>query len=263
MLVSVCSLKGSPGVTSTALALAAVWPRPVVLLEADPAGGDLQYRCHTPDAAADGRGDAVPGLVKLAAAVRAGVPGPRVVSEQAERLGCGVSVVRGLVSAKQSRGIGGLWSTIAEACVRADVDVIADLGRLDPASPVMAIAAASSHVVPVASTSLESVMHLAAGLEDLMHALAQQRTQVAPVLLGPDASAARDCAEVDDLLEFVSLPVSATLPIAYDPRALERLEDGERGDGRLGRTLLLRRARAIAGTLNDQAPGVAGGAVSA
>ena len=45
-LVALCSLKGSPGVTTAALGLAAGWPsaeQPVVV-ECDPAGGDLLGR---------------------------------------------------------------------------------------------------------------------------------------------------------------------------------------------------------------------------
>ena len=80
MLVSVASVKGSPGVTSAALALAAVWPRPVVLLEADSCGGDLAYRCS---AAGGGAVASSPGLLQLAAAVRTGSPGTGVVADQA------------------------------------------------------------------------------------------------------------------------------------------------------------------------------------
>ena len=41
MLIALCSVKGAPGVTTSALALALSWPRPVVLAELDPAGGDV------------------------------------------------------------------------------------------------------------------------------------------------------------------------------------------------------------------------------
>ena len=40
-VLALASAKGSPGVTTTSLALTLVWPRPVVLVEHDPAGGDL------------------------------------------------------------------------------------------------------------------------------------------------------------------------------------------------------------------------------
>ena len=39
MLTVMVSASGSPGVTSTTLGLAVRWPRPVVLVEADPTGG--------------------------------------------------------------------------------------------------------------------------------------------------------------------------------------------------------------------------------
>lgn len=68
MLVAVCSAKGSPGVTSTALALTAAWPdEDARLLEADPAGGDLAFRCRHES----GSEIAVtPNLLGLATAVR-------------------------------------------------------------------------------------------------------------------------------------------------------------------------------------------------
>ena len=43
MLIAVAADKGAPGVTTTAVTLAAVWPRPVLLAECDPAGGDIAY----------------------------------------------------------------------------------------------------------------------------------------------------------------------------------------------------------------------------
>ena len=41
MLISFLSAKGSPGVTTTVLALASRWPAPAVVVEADPMGGDM------------------------------------------------------------------------------------------------------------------------------------------------------------------------------------------------------------------------------
>lgn len=37
-MITLVSASGAPGVTSTALALASSWPRPVLLVEADPSG---------------------------------------------------------------------------------------------------------------------------------------------------------------------------------------------------------------------------------
>src|SRR3546814_8260143 len=38
-VIALCSASGSPGVTTTSLGLALLWPRPVLLVEADPTGG--------------------------------------------------------------------------------------------------------------------------------------------------------------------------------------------------------------------------------
>ena len=51
MLISIASAKGSPGASTSAHVLAAVWPRPAVLAELDPAGSDLVYRTHSREGA--------------------------------------------------------------------------------------------------------------------------------------------------------------------------------------------------------------------
>jgi cellulose biosynthesis protein BcsQ len=40
-VIALCSASGAPGVTTTAVGLALLWPRPVLLVEADPAGGSV------------------------------------------------------------------------------------------------------------------------------------------------------------------------------------------------------------------------------
>ena len=246
MLIAICSAKGAPGVTSTALTLTAAWPRPAVLLEADPAGGDLAYRCR----AASGPVFASPNMVTLAAAVRGGVPSPQVLGENAQQLACGVDLVQGVTAPAQGRGLGSLWSAIAEACTASDVDVIVDLGRLDRTRAALPIAEAADCVLPVAATSLESVMQLREQLRELVGALNAHRVAtVVPMIVGIDPHAERDCAQLDELLTTAGLPVQPSQHLPYDPKALARLEAGEPATGRLGRTLLIRGAHKVASTL--------------
>lgn len=250
MLISFVSVKGSPGVTSTALATAAVWPRPVVLLEADPAGGDLAYRCVS---AGGGPLPAGKSLLTLAAAVRGGITGSQVVSDQAQMLACGVHVIQGVTSTTQARGLGSLWSEVAEAARSSEVDVIADLGRLDRGSFTMPLAQASDVLVPVAAASLESVMHMRDQLPELVLALRQQGiVSIAPALVGPDAHAARDCGDFDALLDRTGVDVRPARPVPVDHRAVQRLESGEKGTGRVGRSLLLRATRLMAEALLEE-----------
>ena len=67
MLISIASAKGSPGASTSAHVLAAVWPRPVVLAELDPVGSDLVYRTRSREGAPL---DSDRGVVSLAAAIR-------------------------------------------------------------------------------------------------------------------------------------------------------------------------------------------------
>ena len=43
MLIAVVSSKNSPGATTTSLALTLAWPRPALLAELDPRGGDILW----------------------------------------------------------------------------------------------------------------------------------------------------------------------------------------------------------------------------
>src|SRR5260370_41902593 len=74
-LIAIASDKGAPGVTTAALALAAVWPRPVLLAECDPAGGDLVYRFP---AVGGGHLDPRRGALSLAVVAPRGMQPPQV-----------------------------------------------------------------------------------------------------------------------------------------------------------------------------------------
>lgn len=248
MLIGLCSVKGSPGVTSAALALAAVWPRPVVLLEADPVGGDLAYRCR---AAHGGPVLAQKGLLQLAATVRGGLAEQDVLGAQAQALASGVRLIQGVTSSAQTRGFAGIWSTIAQACATSSDDVVVDLGRLDRSSPTMAVARECDYLIPVASMTLESAMHLVEGLKDVLGDLnTSNPVQVAPLLVGPDGQSTRDCAGLDEVLHRAGLPTAPTRALPYDPKALYRIEQGEPASGRVGRTLLIRAARSVVAALD-------------
>ena len=99
-LIAVAADKGAPGVTTTSVALAAVWPRPVLLAECDPAGGDLVYRLPSADGT---RLDPRRGLLSLAVSARRGLE-PRQVWEHAQKLRGGLDVLVGVTNAEQGAG---------------------------------------------------------------------------------------------------------------------------------------------------------------
>jgi hypothetical protein len=127
MLIALASASGAPGVTTTALALALHWPRPVVLVEADASGGSGllagYFRAQLDQ----------PGLVDLVLAQRADL-----LREAVPRLlfpleGTQASVLFGLRSHEQAAGASVLWPPLLEVLRDLDpagTDVIVDAGRL-------------------------------------------------------------------------------------------------------------------------------------
>ncbi|MBU4188914.1 MAG: hypothetical protein KJ817_12015 [Actinobacteria bacterium] len=127
MLVALASAAGSPGVTTTALALALHWPRPVVLVEADPCGSSGLLAGYF-------RGQLdQPGLVDLVIAQRSDLLGDAVPRLLFELEGSNASVLFGLRSHEQSAGASQLWPPLLEVLHGLDpaaTDVIVDAGRL-------------------------------------------------------------------------------------------------------------------------------------
>lgn len=151
MLVAVVSAKGSPGVTTLGLGLAARWPHPdAVVVEADPAGGDLSARfglAHEPGLAA----------MALAARHRGEQLDP---SQWWQGLPLGAAVVlappgaaaRASVEALASRGVPLLKQLAAEHAV-----VVVDAGRWEPGAPTNPLLAVADVVLMVARPNLEEV----------------------------------------------------------------------------------------------------------
>src|SRR5260370_18906938 len=137
-LIAVAADKGAPGVTTAWVALAAVWRRPVLLAECDPAGGDIVYRLP---GAGGTRLDPRRGLLSLAVAARHGLQ-PNQVWEHTQKLHGGLDVLAGATTAEQgarvdalSDAAGGLPSRVPPA------GVVADCGRLGRALPVFCLLA--------------------------------------------------------------------------------------------------------------------------
>jgi len=202
MLIALGSFKASPGVTTAALALAAMWPgeQRVVLVEVDPAGGDLAARFALEPA---------PGLVSLSAAARR-EHGVQVAFDHAQLLPGGLPVIAAPATAEQAGGalelLTGdglpLWANLADD---PQVVVIADCGRLDPGSPAHRIVAAADLALLVARPSLDECDRLAKGLDALAVRAEATGTQLGLVLSGLGFGAA-------EVQESMRMRVWAHLP---------------------------------------------------
>lgn len=239
-LIALAADKGSPGVTTVAVALGAVWPRPAVVAECDPSAGDLALRLRGPDDAALVTSL---GLVSYAAAIRRGVASLR---EHTQKVQGGLDVLVGLQTAEQASGLTGLWSGIAGGlALEQGVDVLADCGRIGPGSPALDVLRRADLVLLLTRPSLDAVVHLRDRLSVLLPELVPEgRSADVGVLvlapLGHDSAAA----EVSAVLQQSDIAVPVLGRIVVDPDGAA----GLRGEPvkRLDRTWIVRSAREVA-----------------
>lgn len=251
-MVAVVGAKGAPGATTSAVALALGWPHPVLLVDADPAGGDLAAgwlagrvgldRGLLSFAAATRHTD-TPGVAELAAHV-VGVPdAPRVL------------VLPGLAHAGQAGGLQErVWTRLlaaatapwppaeptpdpgGDAAVGVRVDVLADCGRIGPTTPWPLLASAGVVLLATRPT-LRGVHHARHALAALTAGIGDVR-QVRLLVCG---AGPYEPAEVG---RAVGLEVAVTLPADF--AAAQVLSDGASPGRGWSRTLLARAAQTAA-----------------
>lgn len=273
MLVVLTSAKGSPGVTTTTVALAAAWPpqwRPSIL-ECDASGGDL----------AAGFGlSAEPGLLTLASAARRDRR-PGLLWEHTQELPGGLAVAPAPASAEQATAaIDVLMSSPVlnhldhargatnddalheleparedeaprahAGAVADDAVVLADLGRLPPhlvpGSGVSRLLAAADVVLLVVRNEQQGIVHAAARLDALRAAAGGNGAQVRMLLAGAATFSATEVALT------LKVPVAGMLP-ADDRAASVLLGRPARRAGNLARLPLIRAAAAIGRQLDSE-----------
>ena len=243
MLISLASAKGAPGTTTSAHVLAAVWLAPVILADADPFGSDLLYRLRTSTGLPL---DAERGLLSLAAQVRRSPDAD--LAEHTTTVDGGLDVLLGMPRPEQAAAIASNWGAIA-ARLRTDRDVLCDVGRLAPGVASLSIALASDLLLFVTRPGVDAYGHLRDRLQWIIEETAHraERPGLGVVLIAPW----KQRHEADDLTRLlrsgdVEAPVVGTL--AHDPGAADSLAG--RRPRPLGRTLLVRSARALAAALH-------------
>ncbi len=167
-IVCLTSASGSPGVTTTAVGMAFSWPRPVLLVEADPTGGSGVLagflRGTTPYDA---------GLIELALSPLSTTDALRDVVRP---LSPNVSLVAGIRSHAQATALRDMWEPLAAAFRELDdngQDVIVDAGRLglvgsptpllDAAAAALLITRATLPAISAARSWAETVRQPASG----------------------------------------------------------------------------------------------------
>ncbi|EPD95410.1 hypothetical protein HMPREF1486_02198 [Streptomyces sp. HPH0547] len=261
-LIALAADKGAPGVTTAAVALAAVWPRRALLAEVDTAGGDLVYRSP----GTDGRPlDPNTGMLSLAATARRGLA-PEQLWDHAQRLSGGLEILVGLGTAEQSAGLAGQWDTLGRAFAalgdsphpQLAADVIADCGRIGPSAGSVALFPHAALVLLIARTEPEQLarvrdraLALTAALHGEQRGMAQLAQPLIGVLLVTEAQrAAKVAGQVNDMLVASRAGAQVMGVLAHDPAGAQQLAGRRRG--RVDRSLLVRSVRKVAADLHQQ-----------
>lgn len=251
-LIAIASDKGAPGVTTAALALAAVWPRPVLLAECDPAGGDLVYRFP---AVGGGHLDPRRGVLSLAVVARRGMQ-PHQVWEHVQKLHGGLDVLAGVTNAEQGTGLSLLWGPIGKVLASLpQADVIADCGRLGADGPLYDLLAEATTVVLVTKVHVADVIRLrdrAAAFAAAAQSRGRRGFGVGVVVVADHKKFRASLGEVQHVLGQAHAPATVLGGIAHDPKGADLLS-GEWG-GNLDRTLLIKTAREVAQHLAQPLP---------
>ena len=238
MSISLCSAKGAPGVTTSGLALALCWPRPVVLAELDPAGGDVL--------AGYGRGElSAGGLADLALAARRGGLA-RHLEGQLLRLDPEgrARLLPGLADPAAARHVD--WDRLAATLATVEdgaIDVIADCGRLRVEHFPAAVLRRAAAVVLVTGSTLRAVRAATQAIAELRggdgHA-----GMVVTLVVGPGEPYGER-----EIGEALGVPVVGSLP--RDAKAASVLSDGAPAGRVFAQSALLRAARTVATRLVD------------
>lgn len=241
-VIALASAKGSPGVTTTALALAWAWPeaatgRGVLVVDADMAGGDIATGYLQAAVPAER------GLLSLAAERTSDLSDrlwDHLVSLDGDQTRL---VLTGITDRSQARAVAPQWSPLAEALAAlADgeprVDVFVDLGRLGTigeATPLLERA-------DLLLLGLRSTLTAAAATRSVVSWLAQAPgdTSLHPRHVGAVVIGAGRPYSVSEITDALGLQVVTS--IAWDPVNAEVLSAGSPGGWRFSRSALMRSA---------------------
>lgn len=212
-LVTLASVKGAPGVTTTALLVAALWPRPSLLAECDASGGDIAYRIPAPDGQPL---DRETGLISLAAAARHDVDSHTVV-RHVQRLVGGQDVLVGVGTSEQALPLSAQWPRLASVLGSLPgVDTIADLGRTYAGADQTAIVSASDALVLVVGTQPSEVAHLREALRVITPSGRRARPTPVHVVVVAPRRRTQVVREIEGELKRAEVSFTAVHHLAHD-----------------------------------------------
>ncbi|MGW1680093.1 hypothetical protein [Saccharopolyspora sp. NPDC002376] len=232
-VIAMVSAKCSPGVSTAVAALATVWPHRLLVVDADPTGGDLLTGWGGAWLV-DGRLNAGCGVVSFAASTRHldAVPSEGLAGHVQEVPGLEhVRLLAGVASQAQAAAIGDAgWLRLASAIrdlSREGPDILIDAGRWGPGTPWTLLTEADLVLVGLRP----SLRHLTA-VRPLIGAV----RELVPITRIGLLVAATTSSPADRIAHATGVPVGVELP--DDPTAARFFSDGIGGHPPRRRALL-------------------------
>lgn len=216
-LLAVASAKGSPGATTTALLFGALWPRPVIMGECDPHGGDVAARLPAENG---GVIDPDRGLLSLGAAGRKMLR-PELVAEHTQRISGGLDVLVGVRMPEQSAGLAQQWGQLGPIFgAIPGYDVIADMGRLGATTPQNVMLTSATDLVMVCDTRPSNVVHMRERILALQPVLQSESSSGTRIHIAVVADAKRRQAvrEIGEAMRRAAAAVAEVYHVAHDPK---------------------------------------------
>lgn len=218
-LIVLTSAQGSPGVSTTALGLAMSWPRPCVLLDADPTGASPVWAGYF-------RGEHISdpaSVLDLALAEREGQLDVALEHATFPIPHTEIAYLPGVRSHVQAPGLAALWTPLARSLKAMEAtgrDAIVDAGRLGLVGAPTALLEAADLLLVLTRTTLPALV----GARSWVGALSEQAQttrSVAPhlVLVGPGQPYSQR-----EVISVLRAPVLGAL--AWDPASAEVLSLG-------------------------------------
>ncbi|MHA6622905.1 hypothetical protein [Pseudonocardia sp. DLS-67] len=231
MLVTLVSAKNSPGVTTATLALAAEWPRPAFVVDADPSGGDM--------AAGLGRGSWPSSSTVMELVIEARhEPVEAVLRRLAVSVDHGPAVLAGLGQPGQAAAVP--WSRLAAGFRNlGDSDVLCDGGRYLSGDGIAPLLQGSDHVVIVTWSTLPAVRSTAR-----LAALLREEVLPEPTAMWVLVVAPGQPYSPMDIAAACRTPLLGRLP--FDPRAARVWTEGYEPRPGFRRSALQREAHRLA-----------------
>lgn len=238
-VLAFASASGSPGVTTTVLALGLDWPRPVVIVEADPTAGSAilagYFRAQV---------EPTGGLVGLMVAQRDDQLAARLASALVPVPDSQVQVLPGIQARANAAGLAALWPPLLDALRDLEdtgTDVLVDAGRIAPVGSPEPLLYGADTLLLVTGSNLSAAMKA--------RALAAEITEHRPAGVGLAVVGPNRPYDAGEVAEAVGLPVVGR--VVWDPRAAAVFSDGDQPPRHLERSAFQRSIRATGEAIRD------------